>query len=48
MKNNDFKDICVLNVLISIELPLKRAQVEVSMTKLNNSKIYRQKSHLMN
>ena len=31
MNNNDFKVICVFNFLISIQLPLKRAQVEVSM-----------------
>ena len=34
MKNKDFKAIHVLIFLISIQLPLKRAQVEVSMTKL--------------
>ena len=28
MKNNDFKDIYVINYLISIQLPLKQAQVE--------------------
>ena len=33
--NNDFKVIWVLNFLISIQLPLKRAQVEECMTKLN-------------
>ena len=42
MKNNDFKVICVFNFLISIQLPLKRAQVKVSMTKLNKLYIYRQ------
>ena len=35
MKNKDFKVICVFNFVISIQLPLKRAQVDVSMTKLN-------------
>ena len=44
MNNNDFKVICVLNVLISIQLPLKRAQVEVSMTKLNKLYILAKKS----
>ena len=44
MKNNDFKVICVFNFLISIQLPLKRAQVEVSMTKLNKLYIYIGKS----
>ena len=35
INNNDFKVICVFIFLISIQLPLKRAQVEVSMIKLN-------------
>ena len=46
MNNNDFKVICVFNFLISIQLPLKRAQVEVSMTKLNKLYIYRQNSDI--
>ena len=46
MKNNDFKVICVFNFLISIQLPLKRAQVEVSMTKLNKLYRYRQKTQI--
>ena len=46
MTNNDFKDICVFNFLISIQLPLKRAQVEVSITKLNKLYIFRQKSEI--
>ena len=40
INNNDFKVICVFNFLISIQLPLKRAQVEVSMIKLNKLCIY--------
>ena len=40
MNNNDFKVICVFIFLISIQLPLKRAQVEVSMIKLNKLCIY--------
>ena len=39
MNNNDFKVICVFNFL-------KRAQVEVSMTKLNKLYIYRQKAEI--
>ena len=46
MKNNDFKVICVSIFLISIQLTLKRAQVEVSMTKLNKLYIFRQKSEI--
>ena len=40
MNNNDFKVICVFNFLISIQLPLKRAHIEVSMLKLNKVYIY--------
>ena len=46
MNNNDVKVICVFNFLISIQLPLKRALVEVSMTKVNKLYIYRQKSEI--
>ena len=46
MNNNDFKVICVFIFLISIQLPLKRVQVEVSMTKLNKLYIFRQKSEI--
>ena len=35
MKNKDFKAIYVLNYLISIRLPLKKAQDEVFKTKYN-------------
>ena len=44
MNDNDFKVIYVFNFLISIQSTLKRAQVEVSMTKLNKLYIYRQKN----
>ena len=40
MKNKDFKAILILNYLISIQFSLKRAQVEVSMIKLNKLCIY--------
>ena len=35
LKNNDFKAIHVFNYLISIQSPLKQAQVDVSMIKSN-------------
>ena len=40
MNNNDFKVICVFDFLISIKLPLKRAQIEESMIKLHKLYIY--------
>ena len=46
MNNNDFKVIFVFNFLISIQLPLKIAQVEFSMTNLNIKYIYKQKSEI--